>query len=453
VNGKREAPSTIWLGLERPYSRNRDALVAYPETGRYIHAMSSLAWSLSRIFGSGVRYFHTRPAFHAYGWMPAGFDDVAAAIRADAQTGEYLTVAGEMTVHCSRGVLTDVGAELLAEAGVGLPERVVPFSSQRECMENLRAFGKEQARVAFHDVLPTEDCDPGCYWVPYDLLRFLNNKANLGKIVPDAHVARRTVVPRSAFANLSSFAEPFGWPLILKVASDEPTGGGYGVRTCSSLDELERAVREFRCDQIVLEELLPMARNLSVQMVATQSGEIHVVGAGEQMSDESGLYRGSWIVPPDELPAEAVEVARLTTANAMKMGYWGMAGVEVALLADRQAKAFDLNFRPNLSMVGHFFCLNQPRRVNGAVRLIRRFESDADLASIAPLVKELAREGVFYPLVTYDPHTVARGDGSSILGLVLGGTRTEVAAREAQFAERGFGKAREVATRGFRVHE
>ncbi len=360
----------------------------------------------------------------------------ADAVLLNSRTGNTLAVVGDMDVMCARGASRRESFDLLRTAGLDLPSRLHAFSSEDEYYEVLGTLARgEKKLVAVHAHGDGEIPDARL-WCPRSLVVQLNNKAHLGELVPVEYTPSRRVCERSGLAGALA-AAPL--PVVLKAATDVCTGGGGDVRLCRTREDVAAARDAFaECSRIVVVELLDLRRSVCLNYAVLADGSVTYLGGAEQICSEAGLYLGNWVDRESAVPASVIGMGASVAASGAKRGYRGIVGVDVAILADGRAVAFDLNFRTNGS-TGMLLLYDAIVRSTGkdVVRLrgwrgLRTYEDLIDAGYIA------LDSGYFLPLMAYDPETDGFASASPRLsGLMLGSSRAEVHAHEREMSALG----------------
>lgn len=384
--------------------------------------------TLDAVFGPDL-LLSPRPSPNACCWLP---QDEALL---DNLTGGMLTVLGRMPVLCSAGVATPEGLRLLQDAGlpVSAPLHLYPYSTYYlACLAKLAT----PAGIALQHVhLPT-DLPPHTCWVAPETLSYLNNKANLADLVEDCHCPKRWIVPRF---RLGTELTRISGQVVIKAITEQSSGGGSDVLIVHGHEELAAAPEFFRsCEEVVIEDFLPMERNLCLNYAVTASGHITFLGSAEQVVDYRGRYQGNWIDAQSCAPDHAVAAGLQVVKEAFARGYWGCVGIDLALLADDRVLIYDLNFRLNGSTPALLWSESLRRRY-GATTM--RFASLAGRGTFPQLLDAAYRamtHGWFLPLSTFSPDAAGiRGASPRLGGLILGQSRAEVVERQVQLAELG----------------
>jgi hypothetical protein len=385
--------------------------------------------TLEEIFGPH-HAFCPRASYSSYGWLP---EDQAVL---DSLTGGQLAVMGSMPVLCSRAVASGESLTLLREAGLAPASCRHVYSGEDDYRRKLRELSSDHKLVLQH-VHPPEEVDPEAYWIPRELLAFLNNKANLADLVPSGQVPRRTIV---APERLKEVVGAFGLPSVTKAASDLSSGSGLDVVLCRIPADVLHAEERFACcERVVVEEFLCMERNLCVQFFASVDGSIRYLGSTEQVVDGQGNYLGNWVDAASGVPAEVVELGETIMAKAAAMGYRGVAGFDTAVLPGGGLAVFDLNFRLNGSTAALMLFSGVSQREAQTARF-RPFRSHLALGPTLRVLRRAIRDGELVPLSFYNPFAgPVPGRPPSLSGMLFGSSRNEVRKKEARLAAEGIG--------------
>ena len=357
--------------------------------------------------------------------------------RDDFATGQALAVAGTTPTICVEAAATSAGLDLMEEAGLPRDFPVRVYQDAAEYQARLDEAHQAGERVVMkhlhpHDMVPGAAC-----WMDRDLVGFLNNKGNLLALVPAEAVPCRRLVSAAEVRNLADRGTDV--PAVIKVSSDLPSGGGYGVALCRTVRDLYRALERFgETDGLVMEEYLPIQRNLCLNY-ATHANRISYLGGSEQVVDEAGAYLGNWL-EATPLSSQAVAVGQAIMENAVRRGYRGVAGFDMAVLADGRVKVLDLNFRPNGSTPA---LLYQPAltEVIGPefVGRLATWSGSGPFGVMLSAARRALRVGWLLPLATLHPRRA--GECPRLRGLLLGTTRDEVEAKNRQLAQWGMIRA------------
>ena len=389
------------------------------------------ALTLREVFGPDP-VFNPRASFRRYGWIPHEASVL------DPLTGGVLAVAGGTPTICSAGVATARGLDLLWEAGLPEVGNLLPYADEAEYYRRIGEVIAAGRPLVLQHVHRAPEIPSQSYWVARSVLAFLNNKGNLADLVPaEAVPPRQLVEPREL---LALAARPSRLPLFVKAASDRTSGGGGAVILVRSPVDLFHAARKYAgCRHVVVEEFLEFKQNFCLNFAVTAGHEIHYLGAGEQLTSESGGYQGNWFEHDRRPPAEAVHLGREIMCRAAARGYRGFAGFDMGVLPDGRVKVFDLNFRVNgstkalLVYDGVQEAWDAPR-----VSLLCGLQGSDSFSQMCDRAGEAVHSRIVVPMATYDPAAVSGCPGNpSVSALVLGESRNEVLAKLKYLSGRG----------------
>ena len=339
-----------------------------------------------------------------------------------------------MPVVCSEGFNTQAGADLLGAAGLEPAARRIHFRAGEELEALARAAADPNARLvlqhAYPDAaLPAERC-----WIDPALLRYLNNKANLGALAPADHCPPRVVADYDDFF---SGEEP-DLPIVLKAATDETSGGGIAVMICRTRDDLRAAQSKFsKCDRIIVERMLDIVRNPCLNFAVMPSGEGRYLGFADQDMSEEGKYRGNWMDLGSSLPPAVIEPALEVVRRAAAMGYRGLAGVDMAVTADGAIHVLDLNFRMNASSGSVLLAPAIKERWGSVTMHFRRVKGPRDGEDLVRTLLPFVRTGRLLPLCLFDAKATGYDEPPTVQTLIMGASANEVLATEAELAAAG----------------
>ena len=299
--------------------------------------------SLTDLYGADIAYtgrFHPRAAL----WIPRDPSTL------ELLSGSIIVAGGETPIICSAGVATIPALGVMRDAGLAVAPKLHTFHTIAEFEAQLQEMAKAGHRIVAPYALPVDVVAPEHHYLPGGLISFLNNKANLGELVPPALVPDRALVDP---AELVAFCRgQVSLPVVVKAASDDPSGGGVDVVICRSRNDLERAARFFEsCRKVVVEDFIEIEKNFCLNYAATHDERIVYLGAAEQVSDAYGDYHGNWIDPASAPPQSAIDLGRAIAETGARLGYRGYLGVDMAIPGDGRVLVFDLNFRLNGSTV------------------------------------------------------------------------------------------------------
>ena len=336
----------------------------------------------------------------------------------DAYTGPIMAIADQTPVICSAGVASPCGLDLLGAAGIPVSREIRTYRTTEDfkrLVADVISSGERLLCQHVHDEdeVPAEAC-----MVAPSLLRYLNNKANLPAIVgPDGAPRRTPISPE----DVASLRLDESW--VLKVCSDESSGGGYGVYVHPAGAAIGNPSFVQPGAELIVEEYLDLVENWCVQFCVEAIGPPRMLGATEQLISATGAYGGSR-VGGSVLPATAVQLCQSVAERARELGFIGYCGIDTGLTSSGEVRIFDLNFRINAS--------TPPLLVLNAIAASRgpswegrgRWQTYRHSGSLSDLVKRLDGiypDGALVPIASYDPAFTANGSGTSLLSALVVG--------------------------------
>lgn len=377
--------------------------------------------SLARVYGPDVVY---NPRASWSGWHMLRRGDEA--VR-DSAAGGFVTVTGGLPFITFRGSLSDEARELVTGAGLPWPDNLLPYGNEAEYLAMLH--GAKPRSIVFQNAHPSNDFLDRTYWIPRELLTRLNDKAELGALVP-AHDSP----PRRIMSLDQAAALPFapGSTIVLKGSTTMSTGSGGAVLIARDEAAVRSAPERLAgCERVVVEEFQPFTRTMCLNLAADYLGEVHYIGSADQVVADDGTYISSWVSPALTAPDAAIERAREIMARAAALGYIGFAGFDVGLLPDGRPLFFDLNFRVCGSTPTLLWYPEARRRV-GPTACARAISISARIpfTRLCEIGRRLTDEKAFLPTGGFDPSgTIWEGRAPHLRGVLMGRDRAETEAR------------------------
>ena len=336
----------------------------------------------------------------------------------DAYTGPIMAIADETPVICSAGVASPCGLDLLDAAGVPVSREIRTYRTDDDFYRLVRdVLGNGERLLCQHvhdeDEVPAEAC-----MVAPDVLRYINNKANLPAIVGVEGAPRRTPISPD---DVGSLRVEESW--VLKVCSDDSSGGGFGVYVHQAGTPIEQPPFVQPGAELIVEEYLDLVENWCVQFCVDAIGAPRLLGATEQLISATGAYGGSR-VGGTVLPPAAAELGQSVVERARELGFIGYCGIDTGLTSSGEVKVFDLNFRINAStpplLVLNAIAASRGPAWEGRGRW-QTYRHDGSLPDMVKRLEAVYPDGALVPIASYDPAFTSNGAGLSLLSaLVLG---------------------------------
>jgi hypothetical protein len=334
----------------------------------------------------------------------------------DAYTGPIMAIADQTPVICSAGVASPCGLDLLGAAGVPVSREIRTYRTTQDFRRLVgEVLGNGERLLCQHvhdeDEVPADAC-----LVAPPLLRYLNNKANLPAIVGPDGAPRRSSI---AAADVGTLRVDESW--VLKVCSDDSSGGGFGVYVHQAGGEIAEPAFVQPGADLIVEEYLDLLENWCVHFCVEAIGGPRLLGATEQIISATGAYGGSR-VGGTVLPPAAAELCQGVAERARELGFIGYCGIDTGLTSTGELRVFDLNFRINAS-TPPLLVLNAIAERHGPSWEGRgRWQTYRHPGALPDLLKRLEvvyPKGALIPIASYDPAFTTNGSGPSLLSALL----------------------------------
>ncbi|WP_059172116.1 ATP-grasp domain-containing protein [Bacillus sp. FJAT-27445] len=386
--------------------------------------------TLRDIFGPQL-VFNPRVSFEGVGWIPTD------SILDDFRTGALLPIAGEMPLVCNDRTVTDDALEILKTAGITPAENLLVYDSEESFYSLLDSLNNSPLKKVMNQPLPDAEVPEENYWIDKEVFSYLNNKANLGELVPRENRPKRIVVSPSEAVTVK---KEWGFPFVMKAGTDLPNGGGFDVFFCHTDEEFHEGLELLKDSQsIVFEELVDIRKNYCIQFAKMHDGKLIYLGAGEQITTESGQYKGNWISDAEGPPEKAIALGKTIMEKACGLGYRGVAGFDILLTEDGRVLCIDLNFRlngstPALLLKDSIFSSRQTRDM-----MFKTWKIDSGWDDFRSVCTSLIKDGSLIPLAIYHPEDGADQEMRPIInGILLGSSREDILEKESLLAEKGW---------------
>lgn len=374
--------------------------------------------TLRDIFGEDV-VINARASSSDHRWLPKNLDFL---------TGPPLTIAGNLPVICSCSVATAEIISLFERAALKITPTRYLFDTDKKYRDLIDDLTRQKKKMVINYAYPSSEINQEVYWINPQLLRFLNNKANLERLVPEEYIPRRTIISSDQIVKV---ADDFGtWPLVIKAATDQPTGGGLDVVICTNKKDIHHACSHFQtCSTVVLEEYIDIIENYNIQFAGTVDDRIIYLGASEQISEATGLYVGNWLTRNHQPPQLLVDLGRSMMDTACSMGFIGIVGFDIVVAKDKRVLTIDLNFRLNGSTPGLLLQESIMNKYKASVLLARSWKPSIAWRKFLPLCQKAIDRGDLVPVSIYCPAKDS-GFNPHLSGILVGSSREEILHKE-----------------------
>ncbi len=331
---------------------------------------------------------------------------------------------GRTAIRHEGGGVEDILA-IYRSAGIEVEEETLLYSTQEEAYSLADTLIKQGKRLFNPYPLPAGRFPDNVFLVPLKLWRFLNAKVNLDSIVPPEFMPERKYLSCEELDSL----EPSG-PLFLKAAGDATTGWGYAVHPCQDKATFDNARRWFAEHRdsvtgVIAEEWV----NVSICWcagISISDSETLCFGGAEQLFSSTARQSGSMIDPEFMFPDEGRLLAVRVGEAARRMGYLGIAGLDIGLRNDGRLVVFDPNFRFNASTAQLLFHDSAVARTGHSVTRSFHAEPGCTFNKLATRLEAPIRDGGFVPTRIFngEKHPLSM-DRHFVTGFVLGHDRIE----------------------------
>lgn len=320
------------------------------------------------------------------------------------------------------------GEEVFAiyrRAGIEVKEETLIYRTPEDADAFADALIAQGKRLFSPYPLPADRFPDKGLLVPPTLWRFLNAKINLDAIVPPEFLPERETL---SCKELASFEPPR--PLFLKAAGDDATGWGYAVHPCHdrvTFDNARRWFAEHRdsVSDVLVEEWADVSICWCAG-IAISDNDTLCFGGAEQIFSSPAKQSGSIIDPEYIFPEEGRSLAVQVGETARRLGYRGIAGLDIGLRNDGRLIVFDPNFRVNSSTAQLLFHDSAVTRTGHSVTCSFNAEPSCAYSKLAVRLEAPIWDGWFVPtrLFNGEKHPLSMGK-HLVTGFVLGHNRIE----------------------------
>ena len=334
----------------------------------------------------------------------------------DAYTGPIMAIADETPVICSAGVASPCGLDLLGAAGVPVSREIRTYRTAEDFDRLIAGVMANGERLLCQHVHDEDDVPAEACLVAPALLRYLNNKTNLPAIVGAGGAPRRSSISP---ADVATLGVDESW--VLKVCSDESSGGGFGVYVHQAGSAIAQPSFVQPGAELIVEEYLDLVENWCVHFCVEAIGAPRLLGATEQLISATGAYGGSR-VGGTVLPPAAAELCQAVAERARELGFIGYCGIDTGLTSSGELRVFDLNFRINAStpplLVLNAIAASRGPSWAGRGRW-QTYRHSGSLPDLVSRLQDVYPDRALVPIASYDPAFTANGRGPSLLSALL----------------------------------
>lgn len=362
------------------------------------------------LFGPGHVYCPA-VAGAARRWLP---------LNPESLSGGQLPFFRETPYFCHAGVASRKGLDHLAESGHALPSLCYSYRDDVELVAGLEAYARDGWKIVanhfpFPDSLPHE-----VFWTSPELVSRINHKGLLAEWVSDEHLPQREVI---SVDSLVGYKGPF--PVVLKVATWQSSGGGAYVIQCRSQYDLKKAVACLGdAEQVVLEQWIDFTELWCLNFVITKDGALSYLGGAQQMIADDLIFIGNRFYSHQPCSTEMQRVGQKVAERICKAGYYGVVGMDIGIALSGEFFVFDINGRMNASTAPLLALSHFPWLGEYPVQQTVRLHHMNDLADLIRLSSLAVHEKRFLPLSTFDP-SVAGLEGMPFIAGLINGDNTQ----------------------------
>jgi hypothetical protein len=319
-------------------------------------------------------------------------------------------------VICSAGVASPCGLDLLGATHVPVSREIRTYRTNEDFHRLVAGVLADGERLLCQHVHDEAEVPADACLVAPPLLRYLNNKANLPVIVGPEGAPRRTSIDPDDVAALRADES---W--VLKVCSDDSSGGGFGVYVHRAGTPIAQPAFVQPGADLIVEEYLDLVENWCVHFCVEAIGGPRLLGATEQIISATGAYGGSR-VGGTVLPPAAAKLCQGVAERARGLGFIGYCGIDTGLTSSGELRVFDLNFRINAStpplLVLNAIAARRGPAWEGRGRW-QTYRHDGSLPDLVERLETVYPDGALIPIASYDPAFTANGAGPSLLSALL----------------------------------
>lgn len=332
------------------------------------------------------------------------------ALNLDTITSHLMGVLnGRSTIRHEAGAGEEV-LDLFKRAGIAVKEDLHTFSTGREAHAVAQQLICKGKRLTGPYPLPDGMYPDDAFLVPPNLTLSLNAKCDLDKIVPSQYLPARKTLRHEELAALDITE-----PIILKAGGYEATGAAFTVKPCRDKRSLNEARRWFLEKQdlvptVIVEEWVETTRSWGVGIIISDLG-VRCCSGAEQVLQSITEQVASVIAPDNILPEDAIQLAISIGEAACKLGYRGIAGLDIGQRTDGRLIVFDPNFRFTTSTTQQLYHESVINRGDYAVTYSCEFMCELPFLKLSERLHAPLGEGWFIPTRIFngEKHPLANG--------------------------------------------
>lgn len=250
---------------------------------------------------------------------------------------------GRASVRHEGGAGNEV-LDLFLRAGIQVEEESHLYQTESEARTCANRLFKTGHQFFGPYPLPDGDYPDSAHLVNPDLYRRLNTKQNLSQLVSQEHLTAQKVMTHDMLD-----AYQFSGVICLKAAGNAATGWGYAVFPC--LDEVALMAakawfseRKKDIPAVLIEEWIDVERCWCVGLAISDIQTV-CFGGAEQVFSAPGKQSGSIVDSDLCFPVAGVSLAVHAGEVARRLGFRGIAGLDIGRSTDGRFILFDPNFR------------------------------------------------------------------------------------------------------------
>ena len=176
---------------------------------------------------------------------------------------------------------------------------------------------------------------------------------------------------------------------------------------------------------MVVENFITINRDICLNYVVSKTGIVTYLGCAEQLVDSHGSYYGNIIDCANQAPATAVSAGYHVVRRGADHGYWGVVGIDMAILADNQILVYDLNFRLNGSTPALLLAESVCARHGSRVICYQTMKGRSSYQGLLDAAYVAMERGILLPLSSCHPEFLQDSSVHPLLGCMVLGQNCE----------------------------